>query len=75
MRLSAERTGTIDELLLVEAARFLLTQTDRVKTLQEELDDLTVENHRLTHQRSDYDPFPWNHSPLAKIITQHTPTK
>lgn len=77
MRLSADHTGTVDELLLIEAARFLLQQTDHVKNLQEDLDALAVKYSRATHRRAlisddDYEPFMWSCSPLAKLIEDTT---
>lgn len=73
MRLSAERTGTIDELLLVETARFMIQQADLVKGLQDELETLNGEVSPHTHRQSlfaedDYEPFLWSCSPLAKLI-------
>ncbi len=73
MRLSAEMTGTVDELLLVEAAKFLLTQTDEIRKLQTELDELHVKHARLSHKQrrsieKGFEPFNWDETPLGKII-------
>jgi hypothetical protein len=76
MRLSAERTGTVEELLLVETARFLLTQTDEIRKLQTELDLLHVENSRLTHRRKavsngQYEEFWWTKSSLTNLLNEY----
>jgi hypothetical protein len=70
MRLSAERTGTVEELLLVETARFILTQSDEIRNLQTQLDLLHVENSRLTHRRKTtlgerFERFSWTKSQLG----------
>lgn len=49
MRISVKNTGTIEELVLIEAAKFILTQTDLVKKLQNELDELHIKYSRHTH--------------------------
>lgn len=76
MRLSAERTGTVEELLLVETARFVLTQTDEIRKLQTELDELHIENSRLRHRRKsqsgeDFEEFWWTKSTLALLIEEY----
>ena len=76
MRLSAERTGTVEELLLIETARFLLTQTDEIRKLQTELDLLHVENSRLTHRRKtvpngQYQEFWWTKSSLTNLLNEY----
>ena len=70
MRLSAEMTGTVEELLLVETARFILTQSDEIRNLQTQLDLLHVENSRLTHRRKTtlserFERFSWTKSQLG----------
>jgi len=70
MRLSAEMTGTVEELLLVETARFILTQSDEIRNLQTQLDLLHVENSRLTHRRKPtlserFERFSWTKSQLG----------
>lgn len=69
MRVSADHTGTIEELMLVESARFVITQTDQIVKLQAELEELRVENSRLRHRRNPssgaHERFGWTLTELG----------
>jgi hypothetical protein len=49
MRISAQQTGTIEELFLIEAAKLLMDQTVQLQKLQDEYDQLHIEHARHTH--------------------------
>jgi hypothetical protein len=51
MRISAQHTGTVEELFLVEAAKVLMDQTVQLEKLQDEYDRLHIEYARHTHIR------------------------
>ena len=70
MRVSAMHIGSIEELSLVEAAQFLLTQTDQIRKLQTELEQLRIENARKGYRRKpaadkQFAPFKWTKSALG----------
>lgn len=79
MRLSAEMTGTVEELLLVETARFILMQSDEIRNLQTELDELHIKNSRLQYKKRIqsaglFKRFGWHKSFLGTLIEENNTT-